>query len=200
MQTPTIGNAVICCNQHNRSFFIADAQGQLKQETQNLSQQLSSQQAPTTSPSVPAPMMQQEHPSKQHLDDSVDAQGNAVQELSENDTQTGVYQQEKSLEDLNKALEALKSDQNQQCDNPQQQGEQQQSAQQGQEEKNQEDETKDTHSPDKAEQDDNDEDKKQSQAMQMTDDADSILDEEKENNKQRMPFSSGGFKEVDKDW
>jgi hypothetical protein len=36
--------------------------------------------------------------------------------------------------------------------------------------------------------------------MQLTDDADSILNEEKENNKQRMPFSSGGYKEVDKDW
>jgi len=152
--------------------------------------------------------MPQEHPSKQHLDDSVSAQEKAVQEFSENDTQTGIYQQEKSIEDLHKALDALKSDQNQQCDNPQQQqqqGDQQQSAQQGQEEKNQKDqnqgdEAKDTPSPDEGEQDDNDEVKNQTQAMQLTDDADRILDEEKENNKQRMPVSSGGFKEVDKDW
>ncbi len=182
---------------------IADAQDLLKQETQNLSQQLSGQQAPTA-PSGPV-SMPQEHPSKQHLDDSVAAQEESIQELSENDTQTGIYQQEKSLEDLNKSLEALKSDQNQQCDNQQQQqqGEQQESAQQdqNQEEQNQEDEAKDAQSKDESEQDENTgEEKQQDHVMQLTDDADSILDEEKENNKQRMPFSSGGFKEVDKDW
>jgi len=36
--------------------------------------------------------------------------------------------------------------------------------------------------------------------MKPTEDADSILDEEKENKKQRIPYSPGGFKEVDKDW
>jgi Ca-activated chloride channel family protein len=184
---------------------IADAQDQLKQETQNLSQQLPSQQQSTAAHSGPVSMpQQQEHPSKKHLDDSVAAQEEAVQELSENDTQTGIYQQEKSLEDLNKALEALKSDQNQQCNNQQkQQGEQQQSAHQerDQGEQNQEDEAKDAQSNDQSEQDENaDEEKQQDQIMHLTDDADSILDEEKENNKQRMPFSSGGFKEVDKDW
>ena len=187
---------------------IADAQSQLKQETQNLSQQLSVQQAPTAAPSGPV-SMPQEHPSKQHLDGSAVAQEEAVQELSEQDTQTGVYQQEKSLEDLNKALEALQSDQNQQCDNQQQQeGDQQQSAQpdqtqkdQNQGEQDQGDKAQDAQSKDKGEQEKNsDEEKQQAQAIQLTDDADSILDEEKENNKQRIPFSSGGFKEVDKDW
>jgi len=181
---------------------IADAQDLLKQETQNLSQQLSVQQAQAAAPSGPV-SMPQEHPSKQHLDDSTSAQEEAVQKLSENDTQTGVYQQEKSLKDLNKALETLKSDQNQQCKNQQQQGEQQQSAQQDQNqgEPNQGDEAKDTKSKNQGDQDENtDEEKQQGQAMQLTDDADNILDEEKENNKQRMPISSGAFKEVDKDW
>lgn len=178
---------------------IADAQDLLKQETQNLSQQLSGQQAPTTAPSGPV-SMPQENPSKQHLDNSVAAQEEAVQELFENDTQTGVYQQEKSLEDLNKALEALASDQNQQCGEKQQQ--QQQSAQQDQDQgQDQGYEAKDAQSKDEGEQEKNsDEEKQQAQAMQLTDDADSIVDEEKENKKQRMPFSTGGFKEVDKDW
>jgi Ca-activated chloride channel family protein len=189
---------------------IADAQDLLKQETQNLSQQLSSQQPPATaptSPSGPASTPQQkEHPSKQHLDDAAVAQADAVQEFSENDTQTGVYQQEKSLEKLNKALEALKSDQNQQGgeqQQQQQQGEQQQSAQQdqGQKDQDQENKAEGAQSADKDQQNENkDEEKQPAQAMQLTDDADSILNEEKENNKQRMPFSSGGYKEVDKDW
>jgi Ca-activated chloride channel family protein len=193
---------------------IADAQSLLKQETQNLSQELSNQPslsaAPSPSPSgpPPPPQPQQEHPSKQHLDDSITSQEEAVQKLSESDTQTGAYQQEKSLEALNKALEALKSDQKQQSCDQQQQGEQQQPDQQKQdqqeqkqEDPGQENKDKDSQSQDKGEQDKkSDEDEQQEQAMQLTDNPDSILNEEKENNKQRMPYSSGGFKEVDKDW
>jgi len=181
---------------------IADAQGLLTKETQNLAQQLSNQQATGAAPSVAVPQPQQEHPSLKHLDDSADAQEEAVQKLSENDTQSGAYQQEKSLESLNKAIEALQSHQNQQNSPQQQQGKQQSAEhEQNQEDQNQENTNKDSQSSDDGKQDENSkENEQQAQAMQLTDDADSILDEEKENNKQRVPYSPGGFKEVDKDW
>jgi len=193
----------------NSNKNIADTQDQLKQETSGLSQQLTSQQVQGTNPqsapsstssgSVPMQQNQQEHPSKQHLDDSADAQEIAVSKLSENDTQTGVYQQEKSLDALKKALEAFKGDQNQQCDQQQKQQENQEQEQQA--EQKQEEQNGDTQSSEEGDQDKNSEkDPQQSQAMQLPDDADNILDEEKENQKLRQPFSTGTFKEVDKDW
>jgi len=179
---------------------MADAQNQLKQETQYLSQQLSVQQSPGA---VPPTQPQQEHPSQKHLQDSTAAQKKAVQNLSENDLQTGTYQQEASLEALNKALDALKSDQNQQKGQQQNQ-QQQQSAQQDQkncDQNNQKDNKEETQAAEKEDQKENSgQDDQQTQAMQLTDNADSILNEEKENKKQRIPYSPGGFKEVDKDW
>jgi len=193
-----------------KNQILADAQDQLKQETQNLSQQLSARQSPgalspaPSSAPVPQPQSQPEHPSKQHLDDAAVTQDEAVQNFSKNDTQTGANQQEKSLEALNKALDALKSDQNHKSgQQQQQQGDQQQSNQQkkDQEDPNKKDKDKDSQPSGEKKQNENSKtDEQQAQAMKPTEDADSILDEEKENKKQRIPYSPGGFKEVDKDW
>lgn len=200
----------------------ADAQEQLKNETQHLSEQLTSQAAPpatapshassmTTSPSSP------EHPSKQHIDAAVGEQEQAVDRFSKNETQTAADHQQKSLDDLNKALEALKSD-----PKDQQKGQQQQ--EKGEKNKDQQNENSESQSsapekdksetnkpekdkPEKDKPDQNESDQKQpdekqpeNQMVQLQDDANNILDEEKENKKQRMPFSPENFKKVDKDW
>ena len=201
-------------NQH-----IADAQKQLKNETQNFSEELAKQAAPPAGASSaassnkgapPAP----DHPSKQHLDASVGEQENAISRLADNDTHTAADNQQKSLDDLNKALEALNNGQtNPQCG--QQQPEQQQQQQQQQQgnpaqhkengqqqkdpkEQNQESSAaaEETQAPEQKTPDQS----QQPMAVQLSDDANNILDEEKENQKQRTLFSPGDFKNVDKDW
>jgi len=190
---------------------IADAQEQLKNETQHLSEQLTSHAATpatpsSTTPSTTASPSSPEHPSKQQLDTSVGEQKKTIDQLTKNDTQTAADHQEKSLDALNKALEALKNDQkNQQKGQQQKQG---QGAQQPQDknEKNKEQKEKknDPQSPsadqNSADQNKPDENQQQNPTVQLPDDANNILNEEKENKKQRMPFSPGGFKKVDKDW
>ena len=108
---------------------IADAQQQLKKETENLSEQLAKQSASSTAaPSAKGGAPVPDHPSKQHLDASAGEQENALERLSENDPGTAAEYQQKSLDDLNKALDALNNGQK----NPQQGQQQQQKGNQSQ--------------------------------------------------------------------
>ena len=198
-------------NKNRQNQDIADAQKQLKTETQHLSEQLAKQASPAANaPSGASPKMgtsPPEHPSKQHLDASVGEQEKAVARFSKDETQPAAEHQKKSLDNLNKALEALKDDQK-----DQQKGQQQQQGQQGdqqqqkkgekkKEQKNENGESQPSSAENKsADENKPDENEQQKFAGQLADDANNILDEEKENKKQRMPFSSGGFKKVDKDW
>lgn len=180
---------------------IADSQEQLKNETQNLSEQLRNQAVPSPTGSSGAPP--QEHPSKQHLEASVGEQEEAINRLSDDDFQAGADHQQKSLDDLNKALEAMNSTQNNQQGGQQQgQGQKNQQTQQRDNASEQTDrEDQDQSSPSSAEREDKPQQNQQpTQAFQLSDDANNIIDEEKENKKQRMPLSPGGFKKVDKDW
>ena len=185
-----------------RNQDIANAQEQLKNETQNFCEQLTKPPPPTATASSKASPAPPEHPSKQHIDAAVDEQEQAIDRFSKNEIQTAADHQQKSLDDLNKALEALKSD-----PKDQQKGQQQQ--EKGEKNKDQQDENSESRSsaPEKDKSEKNKPDQKQpdkkhpeNQMVQLRDDANNILDEEKENKKQRVPFSPENFKKVDKDW
>ena len=201
-------------NQTDKKYFqqnkdIADAQEQLKNETQIFCKQLANQGPPTANtPSAASPKMSPplpEHPSKHHLDASVGEQEKAVDWFSKDETQTASDHQQTSLDNLNKALEALMDKQKNQ---QQQQGNQQapkknekDTNQKGEKDKPQPSST-DEKSAEKNKPDENkpDENQQQTPIAQLADDANNIIDEEKENKKQRMPLSPDGFKKVDKDW
>ncbi len=168
----------------NRIKNIADAQGQLKDETQTLSDSLAGQGQNA---------LDSGQQSKLHLDNSTKEQDAAVEKLDKNETETAGKHQQASLKSLKDALESMEENQNEQCQKPQQGQDQKQKQGQDQQQK------QDTDKPDK-DQDSEGEEQKQATAVQMPDNADSILDEEKENKKQRMQHASGGYRKVDKDW
>lgn len=189
---------------------IADAQKQLKDDTRTLSDQLASQTAPAPNTASGAssgqgPAPNPEHPSKRHLDASIGEQENAISRLSDKDTHTAADHQQKSLDDLTKALDALSGDQKSQSAGQQQQEQKQQKYpdqenEQQQQEQNESNQgsapaAEKTQTPEQPPPDQN-----QPSGLVLPDDANNILNEEKENQKQRMPLTSGGFKKVDKDW
>jgi hypothetical protein len=183
-------------SEQNRA--IAEAQDQLKQETADLSTELTQQPVPGAGP--PANLQSaSDHPSRQHLDYSAGEQESAVKQLTDNNTTAAAGHQQASLDALNKALDALAGD-------PQNQDSgQQNQSQQGQQSKaeknsNPDNESKKSDAAKNQEPPEEDLEKEQAQAFELTDDPESILDEEKENKKYRSPISAGGFKEVDKDW
>lgn len=185
---------------------IADSQKQLKDDTRNLSDQLASQVAPAASTpsntsSGQGSAVTPEHPSKKHIDASIGEQENAILRLSDNDARNAADHQEKSLDELNNALKALSDGQKNQAPG-QQQKDQSQENKNNEPHKDPNEQNQGSTLPDDASQapEQPAPDQTQQQAVQLPDDANNILNEEKENKKQRMPFSSGGFKKVDKDW
>ena len=193
---------------------LADAQNQLKQETLDLSNELATPAPAAGSGNTGEPSV---HPSKPYLDTSVEEQENAVTQLADNDIQNAADHQKGSLDALKKALEAMTESQNQK--NGAQQGADSNGAAQnqptGQEKQDSAPESRkepektteptsgdQKEASDQVQSQDKEQDQKQNQgqAFELADDPDSILDEEKQNQKQRTPVSTGKFREVDKDW
>lgn len=182
---------------------LAGAQEQLKNDTQNISGHLADQTAPSAAgPSgIPAgtPSPVPEHPSKEHLDASIAEQGNALENFANDDPRIAADHQQKSLKNLEKALDALSGGQeNQQGGQPQPENKSNQDKQnQNAQSSGDEESVPDAPAP---EEPDPASTPEQEPAAGLTDDPDHILNEEKENKKHRTPVTSGGFKQVDKDW
>ena len=137
---------------------------------------------------IPKPQNQnapsQESPVATHLNNAVKEQQAASGNLGQQNSAAAEKNQEKAVEELKEALSALSS--GQQCKSPDPQQQQKEGEQQQQEA-----------SADKRPEGGNDD---QEAMAQMGDDARDILDEEKENKKQRRVQSAGGYRDVDKDW
>jgi hypothetical protein len=106
------------------------------------------------------------------------------------------------LEALKKALESMKNPQQQpqQGQQQQQQQGQQEQPQQGQQEQQQQGQQQEQQQPSGSEQN-QEEEQQQASAVQLPDDAESILDEEKANNMRRARQNApGGYREVSRDW
>ena len=185
---------------------LADAQDRLKQATLDLSNELATLAPAGGSGNTSEPPV---HPSKPHLDTSVEEQKKAVTQLADNDIQNAADHQKGSLDALKNALEAMTENQNQK--NGAQQGADSKEAAQNQpvklekpdaapESGKESDKTTETSSADQKEDSDQDQKQDQGQAFELADDPDSILEEEKQNKNQRVPVSAGKFREVDKDW
>jgi len=125
-----------------------------------------------------------EHPAEKNLKNAAKEQKAASGNLEQDHTSEAKANQEKALEELKDALSSLSEGQK---------GGQQQE-QQGGEGQGQAPSCTDTAPQEK-------EDRQEDPATaQLSDGAHDILDEEKENKKQRRMRSAGGYRDVDKDW
>lgn len=166
-------------NLKEKTEKLAEDQKNLQNETRELAANMPKPQAPQQQ-NIPPPA----NPAEKHLANAANEQGAAAEKLEQNQPDSALSNQEESLEELQKALDSLTNKQDQQqCDNKQQQ-------QQGEQ----------PSSPDQDENQKQDKEKQQETMAQLPDDAENILDEEKENKNRRQLQTSGGYRDVDKDW
>ncbi len=136
-----------------------------------------------------------ENPAEKHLNNAAREQKAASGNLEHQNTSAAQNNQEKALKELNDALASLSEDQKAGGEKQEQQQQQQQQEGEQQEQRQQQ-----SPSNDKPPQDEGDQGKNEAAMAQVSDDAEDILDEEKENKKQRRLQTSGGHRAVDKDW
>jgi Ca-activated chloride channel family protein len=160
---------------------LAQDQKGLQEETEELAENMPKSNNQKTTAT--------ENPAEKHLRNAVKEQRAASGNLEQFNTSAAQTNQEKALEELKDALASLRGEQEAggQRQEQQQEGEQQEQQQQ-------------TQSTDKPPQDKEDKEKNGTAMAQLSDDAEDILDEEKENKKQRRLQTSGGYRAVDKDW
>ncbi len=213
METPPPSAA----DQRAKNQELADQQNQLKQDTTTFSEELAASAGTTANPAAgnaPGPGSPPAiHPANPHLDASANAQDKAVGKLTDNNLPEAANHQETSLDALEKALEALSQQQSQNQGQNQQAEKQQTGEQQTAPEKpddaandpennpaNETDKNAGTEDREKDEAADNSDPSDAARAFELTDDPESIIEEERKNKQQRMPVSSGAFKDVDKNW
>jgi len=126
-----------------------------------------------------------ENPTEKHLKNAAKEQNAASGNLEQDHTSEAENNQEKALKELKDALSSLNEDQKA--------GKQQQE-QQGGEGQRQAPSCTETAPQEKEDPQEN------TAAAQLSDGAHDILDEEKENKKQRRMQSAGAYRDVDKDW
>ncbi|MFO7558195.1 MAG: tetratricopeptide repeat protein [Desulfobacterales bacterium] len=160
---------------------LADNQKKLSQETKELAEKL------------PAPEHNQppeEHPSKSHISQAADQQEMAVEKLNADQAAKAMENQQKALDELQKALDSLQDNR----ENDQQQ--EQKPDEDGKENNDQDD--------GEAMQGQQEEPGKESESQEQDTpegvDAAAIIDEERENMKNRRQRSAAGYKGVERDW
>ena len=155
-----------------QSEELSQKQQQLQQENEQLSKELETQQD------------QQSQQAKEHLDKAADQQQKAAEDLDDNQLEEAKSSQEKASEELQKALDAMK-------------GQESESNQQPQQADNQQPQPQDQNEP-AEQQPQQGEPQPAAQALQLS--PQDIIDEEKANKKSRQVQIVGGLKPVDKDW
>jgi hypothetical protein len=166
-----------------RSRELGSEQRGLSDETQKLADKMQEQaQQQQQQQQAPSPAAEQ---ARQHMDKAVGEQNEAADQLDDNRGAKAEPRQEKAVEELKKALEAMSGEQGQQ----QQQG-------QGQQDQGQQDQAQTTpqEQPQQAE-----DEQAQEQVVPLADHARDILEEEKDNLERRQ-LPSGAYRPVDKDW
>lgn len=161
---------------------LSQDQKDLQKQTEELAENLPKTGGQNATPA--------ESPTEKHLKNAAKEQQAASGNLDQKNTGTAKNNQEKALKELEDALDSLSD--KQQCNKDQQQKQQQQEGSQPKQEPES--------SNDESSQDQEGQEKSQETMAQMSDDAHDILDEEKENKKQRMSQPSGGYKDVERDW
>ncbi len=162
---------------------LAGDQKDLQQETEDLAKKMPKSGGQST-PQVDTPV-------EKHLKNAAKEQQTASEDLEQQDNKGANEHQEKALDELKDALASLNQEQNA-CKQKQNQ---QQEKQGGEQQKQQQ-----ASSDDKPPEDKEGQEEKQDAVAQLSDNAEDILDEEKENKKQRRMNAPGGYKEVERDW
>lgn len=163
---------------------LASQQRQLANDTEELADEMESQQQQAPQPG-PSPADQ----AGEHLDRAVTEQNRAADRLDDNQESKARSNQEKAVEDLKKALDALSGQQQGG------QGEQQQEEEGGQQQEHQGEEEGQQDSPPEGEE----QPLPEESVVPLTDEAHDILDEEDEN-RERRRLPAGGYRPVDRDW
>ena len=164
-----------------RTRDLAGDQKDLEAQTRDLADSISQ----ITGQDIPS----SDNKVEQHLENATKEQEAASGNLEQYNRASAMDNQEKALEELNAALESMsqQGQQGQQAEQEEQQGAQQEQQQQA--------------SPsEEPEQNNGEQEEEQAFLEQLSEDADDILDEEKENRKQRDIRASDTYKEVDRDW
>jgi hypothetical protein len=171
---------------------MAGDQDRLRDETKNTAEKLSSSDPNQADSMVKA---------KEHLNHAQSEQQLATDKMSPGDLADAGPHQESALKELKEALETLGKD-NGQDGQEEKQNQQNQQEEAQKESTQQEQESSDSrHQPEQQQQQQQDKNQEPAKWVGRTpDDAQSILDEEKENQKNRLPEASGGYRDVDKDW
>lgn len=157
---------------------LADRQKNVREETDKLAQSM-----PAPQPNKPSPI----DAVRRHLGSAVKAQKSACENLGKQNTKDAEPDQKKAEDDMKKALAAM-------SEPPQEQGEDQEK------EKEKEERQQTDGAQKSSEKDQEQKGKEEESAVQLSEEAQDILDEEKENrNRRRLPMN-GKYREVDKDW
>ncbi len=154
---------------------LAEDQDRLRNDTKAAADKLQGSTGQEPGPSQEA---------RQHLNQAQTRQETAVQKINADDLREAKKDQEAAIEEMKKAQEALKGPQKGT----------------GSKEQEQKGETQIAENKAQADPAQASAQKHPPAESAGQDDAESILNEEKENQKNRMPVASGGYREVDKDW
>jgi hypothetical protein len=175
---------------------MANDQSRLRDETKNVADKLPDPDSNQTDPATYA---------KTHLNQAQSAQQSAIENMRVENLSEAAPHQETALNELKQALESLEKGNGQsgrQNENPDQQG-QSQNAQQESGWRENQNSSSDGQKNEQFQHQQDQQDQRQDAEKWISgnkDDVQGILDEEKENQKHRLPESSGGYREVDRDW
>jgi Ca-activated chloride channel family protein len=166
---------------------LAEDQDTLRNETRDLAKEIRSSSQKTPSPS-------QSEQAGKHLENAEREQGQATEKIRQDRMKQASVNQQKAIDEMKKALKSLRGNSGEEGGEDQQK---QQSAAKKDREKGQQQREASANQK-KAEKMNPEEGR--SVMARPPDDAQSILNEEKENMKHRRLPKAGGYREVDKDW
>jgi hypothetical protein len=142
---------------------------------------------------------------KSHLNQAQSEQQAATQKMMSGELDQAAPYQETALKELKEALESMEKDTGQggKQEKQDQQGQKQNAQKEGDQQKEQTSEGQDQQQEQKQQQSDQQQEQNKDSDKWIgskSDDAQGILDEEKENQKFRLQESPAGYRDVDKDW
>ncbi len=183
-----ISNSKINPDEKNNKYNqLADEQKSITDDTRKLVNKIKSQSDQQNQAG--------ENPALTHLNNAVKEQEAAEGNLSNSAPSIAEKNQENAVKELKDALTPPEQDQKKQQGG--QQKESSQKEQQGQQEQDNQDQQEKQEPSQEQNQPRNEE---QAEILEASEDAQDILDEEKENKKQRQMIKPFGFRDVEKDW
>jgi Ca-activated chloride channel homolog len=174
-------------------------QAQLQKETGDVAKKLPEADPQKPDPNKPDPAKA----AKEHLSQAQAQQKEALVKINDRVLDDARKNQENALEELEKALDSMKKPNGQDGQQQRKSGDETSQAQGSDQRNDQQQDQKENDQKNEgqsAQENSEDQEKQERPAAQQADTAEDILNEEKENQKNRRPAVSGGYREIDKDW